>query len=516
MQAAAILYLVDTMFGNRFWFPLFERAHAMGGYVVDAVCFHKHQRAALQALDCCRNVYPEPQFVYGYAKLSDRPDPDLVHWAREFEAKTDCLLTDLIQADRHLGIGFQLAGLNNPTTVNRSKASYWRTVRYIRQLDGYVEDILDRSAPSLVVTSVVADLYSKLICVKARARGIPVRMFNSLQVGSLYGWYHDEYWNHPPLKRALQGKIDAAPPQLITPTAGSETQADANQDLEPVYATHYLAKLKAGLGLRALLRSLVQEAKRSLGNLKTKRPDRPGFLEAAKLQFRIRRQFKELERRVGQQPEALPEPFVLYALHKEPEASTMVKAPEFNNQLAIIDLVARALPGGYTLLVKESMVSLGFRSQGFYQAVSELPNVQLVMPDRRASDLLPMAAATVVITGTVGLEAARASIPVLSFGTRNNYDPIEHVHVVTDFLQVRAKLAELLAEVPETTRQRRARQSRLYDEAAAEQGIEIGEFFEAKRRSSAPVAEHVIERAIDLLLASLSSTPQPARRVSQS
>ncbi|WP_299615455.1 hypothetical protein [Pelagibius sp.] len=516
MQAAAILYLVDTMFGNRFWFPLFERAHAAGGYAVDAVCFQKHQRKSFQTLACCRHVYPEPEFVYGYAELPDRPDPELADWVRDFEREAGCLITDLIQADRHVGLGFQQAGLNNPETHNRRKAAYWRTLRYIRQLDGYVEEILDRSAPSLVVTSVVADLYSKLICAKARARGIPIRMFNSLQVGSLYGWYHDEYWTHPPLRHALQGKIDAAPPQLVTPPVGSGTPEGANQDLEPVYATHYLAKLKAGLGLRALLRSLVQEAKRSLGNLKTKRPDRPSFLEAAKLQLRIRRQFRELERRVGQQPEELPEPFVLYALHKEPEASTMVKAPEFNNQLAIIDLVARALPGGYTLLVKESMVSLGFRSQGFYQAVSELPNVQLVMPDRRASDLLPMAAATVVITGTVGLEAARAGIPVLSFGTRNNYDPIEHVHVVTDFLQVRAKLAELLAEVPETTKQRRARQARLYDEAAAELGIEIGEFFEAKRRSSAPVAEHVIERAIDLLLASLSSTPQPARRVSQS
>lgn len=514
MQAGAILYLVDTMFGNRFWFPLFERAHAVAGYSVDAACFQKHQRTAFEGVSCFRHVYAEPAFVFGYADLPDHPDPELSLWVQALEKDLGCLVTDLIQADRHLGLGFQQAGLNNPMTVNRSKASYWRTLRYIRQLDGYVEEILNKSDPSVVVTSVVADLYSKLIFVKARARGIPVRMFNSLQVGSLYGWYNDEFWNHSPLRLELQNRINEINrgPQTSGDTAKLRT---TNLDREPVYATHYLAKLKSSLGFRALLKSLGQEAVRSVGHLKVKRPDRPGFLQAAKLQIRVRRQFKELARRVRQQDEDLPKLFVLYALHKEPEASTMVKAPEFNNQLAIIDLVARSLPGGYKLVVKESMVSLGFRSDGFYEAVSELPNVHLVMPDLRASDLLSRAAAAIVITGTVGLEAARLGIPVVSFGTRNNFDPLEHVHVISDFLQLRRVLPDLLLKAPEATRQQRSAQAHLYDEVAAAVGIDVEGFFEAERQSGNPVSQTVIDGAVELLQASLAFGSQQKRRALQ-
>lgn len=500
------------MFGNRFWFPLFATLQEKDGCQFDAVCFHKYQRRLFTEVPACRHVFDEPDLVHGYAALPDDYDPELADWAAGLEAQLDCLIIDLIQADRHLGIGFQPAGLNNPMTEVRRKASYWRSLRYIRLLGARVDEILDTSQPSVIVTSVVADLYSKLICAKGRQRGIPVRMFNSLQVGRQYSWYHDEYWNHPPLKRLLRTKIEAA---QATP-AGRETASDPTSapgdTKEPIYATHYLASLKKGLRYSELLRSLLREAKTALGRRRNPRPDRPGFTASAALQLRIRRQYRELQRRVRQQGDTLPERFVLYALHKEPEASTMVKAPEFNHQLAIIDLVARSLPSGYKLLVKESMVSLGFRSDGFYETLAAYPNVHLVMPDLRASELLEKASAAVVITGTVGLEAARLGLPVLSFGTRNNYDVFEHVHVVSDFLKVRDLLhRELLETMPEG-QQRRAALGELYDEAAAEIGIDVGEFFEANRSREAPVPQAVIDGCIDGLKQSLEEAAAPVRR----
>ncbi|MGF1592778.1 MAG: hypothetical protein ACFCUW_05830 [Kiloniellaceae bacterium] len=512
MRNGVILYLVDAMFGNRFWFPLFETLYRSENYRFDAVCFHRHQREAFRDIPACREVFPEPELVQGYAALPGHYDAELAAWASALEQELDCLIVDLIQADRHLGIGFQPAGLNNPMTENRRRASYWRTLRYLRLLDARVDAILDKSQPSVIVTSVVADLYSKLICAKGRRRGIPVRMFNSLQVGSTYGWYHDEFWNHPPLKALLRRKIEAAPQTQADGVSGADTRPVAAAQREPIYATHYLSSLTKGLRRREVLRSLLREAKVALGRLKTPRPDRPGFLESARLQLRIRRQYDELSRRVRRQGDRLPERFVLFALHKEPEASTMVKAPEFNHQLAIIDLVARSLPAGFLLLVKESMVSLGYRSEGFYETLAAYPNVRLAMPDLRASDLLDQAAGAVVITGTVGLEAARLGLPVFSFGTRNNYDVLDHVHVVGDLRDLRKLLHRELLEVTPGERARRAALGSLYDESAGEIGLDIGEFFEANRRSKAPVPQPVIEACLAALRRSLAEADAPLRR----
>ncbi len=512
MHNGVILYLVDSMFGNRFWFPLFAALQEKDGYRFDAVCFHKYQREIFAEVPACRHVFDEPDLVHGFAALPDGDDPELADWAARLEEQLDCLMIDLIQADRHLGIGFQPAGLNNPMTENRRKASYWRSLRYIRLLEARVDEILDRSRPSVIVTSVVADLYSKLICAKGRQRGIPVRMFNSLQVGRQYSWYHDEFWNHPPLKRLLRSKVEAAQAAQEGKEAAAGPSPAPGGAKEPIYATHYLASLKKGLRYSELLRSLLREAKTALGRRRNPRPDRPGFLAAAALQLRIRRQYRELQRRVQRQGDTLPERFVLYALHKEPEASTMVKAPEFNHQLAIIDLVARSLPSGYKLLVKESMVSLGFRTDGFYETLAAYPNVHLVMPDLRASELLEQASAAIVITGTVGLEAARLGLPVLSFGTRNNYDVFEHVHVVSDFLEIRDLLHRELLETAPGEQRRRAALGALYDEAADEIGIDVGEFFEANRSRAAPVPQAVIDGCIAGLKQSLEEVDAPVRR----
>jgi hypothetical protein len=514
LHTGAILYLVDTMFGNRFWFPFFRAMQEAESLCFDAVCFHTYQRQVFADVPQCRNVFAEPSFVHDYKHLPDHYDVDLDSWAAALEGKLGCLLTDLIQADRHLGIGFQQAGLNNPMTQTRAAATYWRTVRHIRRLDTYIEEILDTSRPSIVITSVVADLYSKMICAKARERGIPIRMFNSLQVGRLYGWYHDEFWSHPLLKRRLSETVAAE--ESCPLQREQELARDAlpnSLEKEPVYATHYAASLKKALSPGGLLRSLLREARTAIGRRRSPRLDRPGFVAAARLQLRVRCQFAELRSRVTRQGSTLPERFVLYALHKEPEASTMVKAPEFNNQLAIIDLVARSLPSGFALVVKESMVSLGFRSDGFYEAVSAIPNVHLVMPDLRASELLEKASAAIVITGTVGLEAARIGLPVISFGTRNNYDVLDHVHVVTDFLAARKVLWQELREGKAGEQASRAARGRLYDKVAAELGVDVGEFFEARRGSDQPVSPKVIDGCIRLLQQSLIQTHPATERV---
>ena len=73
-------------------------------------------------------------------------------------------------------------------------------------------------------------------------------------------------------------------------------------------------------------------------------------------------------------------PFVYYPLHSEPERGLSIASPFYTNQIEIITHIAKSLPVGYKLLLKEHPVmemKVG-RSVSFYKELMKLPNVQLM------------------------------------------------------------------------------------------------------------------------------------------
>jgi hypothetical protein len=121
-------------------------------------------------------------------------------------------------------------------------------------------------------------------------------------------------------------------------------------------------------------------------------------------------------KRVFETDAALDAPYVLYPLHVQPEASTLVQAPFYLDQVALIDDVARSLPVGYRLYVKEHAASRGRRPLGFYERIKSILGVHLLSPDVPAWPLIQHAAAIVVITGTMGWEGVMLQKPVATFG----------------------------------------------------------------------------------------------------
>jgi hypothetical protein len=118
--------------------------------------------------------------------------------------------------------------------------------------------------------------------------------------------------------------------------------------------------------------------------------------------------------------EATDDPFVLYPLHTSPEAALLGSYPELADQFGLIKNISMNLPYGVKLYVKEH--PLGDLGAGldydFYRRLSALPNVRIIRGTTRLDQLLehPRFLAVVMLTGTVGLDAAIKRKPAFLFG----------------------------------------------------------------------------------------------------
>ena len=96
----------------------------------------------------------------------------------------------------------------------------------------------------------------------------------------------------------------------------------------------------------------------------------------------------------------LPSRFWYFPLQVEPEATTMILAPWLSNQELVIELIAKSLPPGVSLLVKEHPSMLGRRRPGYYKRLRSFPNVELVDSSRSQFHLMEKAELSIVNTGT--------------------------------------------------------------------------------------------------------------------
>lgn len=101
-------------------------------------------------------------------------------------------------------------------------------------------------------------------------------------------------------------------------------------------------------------------------------------------------------------------PFIYFPLHYEPERITLTAGRFFPEQTAVIDVIAKSLPVGYKLYVKDHpmMGTLGWRDISYYKKIMEIPNVELLHPSITHEEIMENCSLVVTIAGTAGLEAA--------------------------------------------------------------------------------------------------------------
>jgi len=114
------------------------------------------------------------------------------------------------------------------------------------------------------------------------------------------------------------------------------------------------------------------------------------------------------------------EPFVVYPLHIQPEASLLGTHPELADQFGLIKNISMNLPYGVKLYVKEhpyADLGLGL-DYDFYRRLTALPNVRIFYGNARLDKLIehPRFLAVAALSGTVCLDAAIKRKPVFIFG----------------------------------------------------------------------------------------------------
>ena len=111
------------------------------------------------------------------------------------------------------------------------------------------------------------------------------------------------------------------------------------------------------------------------------------------------------------------ERFIFFPMHAQPERAIDLAAPYFTNQLEAITRIAKSLPIGYKLYVKEhvNQAEKGWREISYYKKILELPNVKLIHPTVKPDLLLQKCSLVITIAGSVGLEATLYKKPTIVF-----------------------------------------------------------------------------------------------------
>lgn len=115
-------------------------------------------------------------------------------------------------------------------------------------------------------------------------------------------------------------------------------------------------------------------------------------------------------------PEALGR-FVYYPLHVPGDMALTLRSPEFLDQLALVDYLARSVPHTHRIAIKEHPAMIGALDAGaLLDLVKRHPNIALLPPTTNNYVVLRGCEAVVSVNSKSGAEAALLGKPVLVLG----------------------------------------------------------------------------------------------------
>jgi len=441
------------------WVPLAKELKRTHGAQIHFVCTD-HQSVEYwkrQDSDGVIDSFTTTNHFFNDYDTVEAPPEMVYSRAQQYEDEYKILVVDILQTDRHLGRGFFAGGIGHPKSQLSEKANYLKSVNFCNNAFAFWERFIKEKKPDLIL-GLASSVLGKTCTVVARSNGIPVRDLFRANYGAYYAWAFDEYYSVTGLRSEIQRLSDV---QWQSTTEDEELSALRRLP----FTDEYYRNFRHSLSWPSIATKILQQCewsvyqwikgRRTVGNYK--------FSEKIHSLVQMRTDFNTLMRyRFVSQEELKNNTFFLLALHVEPESSVGMQSPEMNEQLAAIEFVAKNLPAGTYLAVKEHLAAVGRRPRDFYATIAAIPNVLLVSPYAYALDVARLARGVVVITSTLGMEAAMLGIPVISFGLHNNYNILQHVHTVESWTQLRPLLLQLLSKDAEEARKTRQEDGRKY------------------------------------------------------
>ena len=120
-------------------------------------------------------------------------------------------------------------------------------------------------------------------------------------------------------------------------------------------------------------------------------------------------------------PQNIDEKFIYFPLHVQPERTIDVDADFYQDQISLVEKIAKSVPIEYVLYVKENpnMRFRNWRKIEEYKRILNLPNVRLVHYLANPLDLISKSSLVITIAGSAGQEAALYEKPSIVFSDVN-------------------------------------------------------------------------------------------------
>ncbi|OGL17870.1 MAG: hypothetical protein A3K12_08515 [Candidatus Rokubacteria bacterium RIFCSPLOWO2_12_FULL_71_19] len=137
--------------------------------------------------------------------------------------------------------------------------------------------------------------------------------------------------------------------------------------------------------------------------------------------------------------------FAFYPLHAEPEVALAIHGRPYQNQIETVRNLARSLPVGMKLVVKEHPRCIGYRPFGYYEKLLRIPNVELADPFTESRVIVRRARLVAAVWSFVGFEGVIQKKPVVLLGTPPFCIlPDSMVRWVGDLSRLHAEIADVL------------------------------------------------------------------------
>lgn len=328
-----------------------------------------------------------------YAAVDDQP-ADLAYLAA-WEARAGIPLQHMVFSDRHL----------------HDRLPYDRVLRLAELTFRRAEHDFDTIRPDAYFSEDVACLTSYIHWAVAKDRGVRIVFINNARFPKRITAYGNPYqqWD------LLDQIFPDTPPGLLS----EQDLADADRFIgafrdrpRPPTGLQFRAKLRLGNRFDLDRLRMVRERWKQDPDNPTLRSPAYAMVERGK---RLVRDRIATARGMFDRP-VDGEKFVLFPLHLQPEATTLVLAPYYLDQLALVQDMAKSLPAGHWLYVKDHVICRGRWPLHFYEGIRKTPGVRLLSSAEDPYELSRRASAIAVITGTLGWEGILLDKPVITFG----------------------------------------------------------------------------------------------------
>lgn len=379
----------------------------------------------------------EPAHPISLPSIED--EQAVIETARAYEHRYGRPYNLFAVTDRHFGRGFAPTGFHNPRSFQSENSDYTQYLEVYNQYFSYWENEFRSKKITLMLNP---DWREASV---ARANGAQILMPSSIRHQNLHYWATDEFGNSDLIADAY--------------SKAPETQAD-REIIEGPYVQGALRKRMYSYGrvgdlVKRLIRKTVISTRwRISGHSKAKLYL---FTDEIKYLFRQWKTARQMQRNGMATIEDLEgKKFVYFPLQVDPETNFQGRSPEYFHQHAAIISIARELPAGHYLVIKEHFPALGLRPNNYYDQLRDLKNVILMDIRENGLEIIRRCSAVATINGSSGQEAAIMGVPVFAFGRHNLYNVLPHVYVVTDDAQLPGFFGEALAEDFDTAKARKA------------------------------------------------------------